>query len=110
MMTILIVIIIILIIIIYVMFYYFVFCYSSDVTYLEIKRPHNFAYKSGQWIRIACTEQGSNEYHPFTLSSAPHEENLGVHIRGVGPWTYQLRHTYNPEAIKFGRWPKVNSI
>lgn len=66
-----------------------------DVTNLVFKRPVNFNYKSGQWVRIACLDLGGSEYHPFTLTSAPHEENLSLHIRAVGPWTTNLRMTYN---------------
>ncbi len=53
----------------------------ADVTRVEFQRPRNFDYKSGQWVRIACGQLASNEYHPFTLTSAPHEDTLAVHIR-----------------------------
>jgi dual oxidase len=79
----------------------------SDVTYLEMKRPLNFQYKSGQWVRVACLARGKNEYHPFTLTSAPHEENLTLHIRAVGPWTYGIRRLYDPRLLKDGKLPKV---
>uniref|UniRef100_A0A4W6D0Z4 NAD(P)H oxidase (H2O2-forming) n=1 Tax=Lates calcarifer TaxID=8187 RepID=A0A4W6D0Z4_LATCA len=59
----------------------------SGVTHLEFKRPQGFVYRSGQWVRIACLMLGTDEYHPFTLTSAPHEETLSLHIRAVGPWT-----------------------
>ncbi|KAK3606272.1 hypothetical protein CHS0354_037948 [Potamilus streckersoni] len=67
----------------------------SDVTSLTFKRPLNFDYKSGQWVRISCQNLGEHEYHPFTLTSAPHEENLSLHIRALGPWTMNLRKTYD---------------
>jgi dual oxidase len=67
----------------------------SQVTGLYFKRPANFDYKSGQWVRIACLKLSSEEYHPFTLSSAPHEELLSLHIRSVGPWTNNLRKVYD---------------
>ncbi|XP_063053869.1 dual oxidase 1-like [Engraulis encrasicolus] len=69
----------------------------SGVTYLEFKRPVGFAYRSGQWVRVACLALGSDEYHPFTLTSAPHQETLSLHIRAVGPWTSQLRDCYHPD-------------
>uniref|UniRef100_A0A665WC44 NAD(P)H oxidase (H2O2-forming) n=1 Tax=Echeneis naucrates TaxID=173247 RepID=A0A665WC44_ECHNA len=59
----------------------------SGVTHLKFKRPQGFMYRSGQWVRIACLMLGTDEYHPFTLTSAPHEETLSLHIRAVGPWT-----------------------
>lgn len=66
----------------------------SNVTYLKFKKPFGFDYKSGQWVRIACLPLGEGEYHPFTLTSAPHEEYLSVHVRAVGPWTNNLRTSY----------------
>jgi len=79
----------------------------SDVTYLEFKRPIGFEYKSGQWVRIACLVLGELEYHPFTLTSAPNEENLMLHIRAVGPWTMNLRTTYDPTVIRDHPYPKL---
>ncbi|KAF3854959.1 hypothetical protein F7725_023014 [Dissostichus mawsoni] len=71
----------------------------SGVTHLEFKRPQGFVYRSGQWVRIACLKLGTDEYHPFTLTSAPHEETLSLHIRAVGPWTSQLRDLYTEESL-----------
>ena len=79
----------------------------ADVTALHIKRPSNFEYKSGQWVRIACPVLSGSEYHPFTLSSAPHEKNLSLHIRAVGPWTRNLRRVYDPTVIRDHALPKV---
>ncbi|CAB4031878.1 dual oxidase 1 precursor, partial [Paramuricea clavata] len=79
----------------------------SDVTNLQFKRPVNFNYKSGQWVRIACLDLGGSEYHPFTLTSAPHEENLSLHIRAVGPWTINLRSTYNKDNLQDRPFPKL---
>ncbi|XP_063956076.1 dual oxidase 2-like isoform X4 [Lytechinus pictus] len=79
----------------------------SDVTMLEFKRPQGFEYKSGQWVRIACKTLSSSEYHPFTLTSAPHEENLSLHIRAVGPWTMNLRSTYDPNVVREHPLPKL---
>ncbi|XP_066271340.1 dual oxidase 2-like isoform X5 [Branchiostoma lanceolatum] len=80
----------------------------SNVTTLKFKRPTNFDYKSGQWVRIASAALGDNEYHPFTLTSAPHEDTLSLHIRSVGPWTNNLRKVYDPTKMQpdFG-YPKV---
>lgn len=65
-----------------------------DVTKLEFSKPAGFEYKSGQWVRIATAALSANEFHPFTLSSAPHEANLTCHIRAVGPFTANIRRIY----------------
>jgi len=74
----------------------------SDVTGLTFKRPAGFDYKSGQWVRIACTELGGGEYHPFTLTSAPHEDHLSLHIRALGPWTKNIRQAVDPKSHSTG--------
>lgn len=80
----------------------------SGVTHLEFKRPQGFVYRSGQWVRIACLMLGTDEYHPFTLTSSPHEETLSLHIRAVGPWTSQLRELYTEESLlELGAYPKL---
>uniref|UniRef100_A0A3B4Z7W2 NAD(P)H oxidase (H2O2-forming) n=1 Tax=Stegastes partitus TaxID=144197 RepID=A0A3B4Z7W2_9TELE len=80
----------------------------SGVTHLEFKRPQGFVYRSGQWVRIACLMLGTDEYHSFTLTSAPHEETLSLHIRAVGPWTSQLRELYTEESLlELGAYPKL---
>ncbi|NXP53088.1 DUOX2 oxidase, partial [Heliornis fulica] len=80
----------------------------SGVTHLRFQRPQDFDYKSGQWVRIACVALGTNEYHPFTLTSAPHEDTLSLHIRAAGPWTTRLRELYSPESLALiGRLPKL---
>uniref|UniRef100_A0A8C7NU87 NAD(P)H oxidase (H2O2-forming) n=1 Tax=Oncorhynchus mykiss TaxID=8022 RepID=A0A8C7NU87_ONCMY len=80
----------------------------SEVTYLEFKRPQGFVYRSGQWVRVACLALGTDEYHPFTLTSAPHEETLSLHIRAIGPWTSHLREAYAPNNLEQLRtYPKL---
>ncbi|KAL4227430.1 hypothetical protein ACF0H5_012874 [Mactra antiquata] len=79
----------------------------SGVLGLTFKRPLNFEYRSGQWVRIACLELGESEYHPFTLTSAPHEEHLSLHIRAVGPWTMNIRQTYDINNRGGRPYPKL---
>ncbi|KAK2493029.1 hypothetical protein MC885_010884 [Smutsia gigantea] len=80
----------------------------SGVTHLRFQRPQGFEYKSGQWVRIACLALGTTEYHPFTLTSAPHEDTLSLHIRAAGPWTTRLREIYSPPTGDgCVRYPKV---
>lgn len=54
---------------------------------------------------------GADEYHPFTLTSAPHEDTLSLHIRAVGPWTSQLRELYAEESLlELGAYPKASQM
>ncbi|KAI2797837.1 hypothetical protein BLOT_015257 [Blomia tropicalis] len=81
--------------------------HPSNVTHLEFKKPPNFDYKSGQWMRIACVELNSNEYHPFTIASAPHEQTLSMYIRAVGPFTKNLRQIYDCNTLNGRPYPKL---
>ena len=66
----------------------------SEVTNLVFKRPLDFHYMAGQYVKIALVNSGTgrDEYHPFTLTSAPHENFLSVHIRTCKGWTKVLRN------------------
>ena len=68
----------------------------SDVIKVKFYRPPNFKYLSGQWVRLACTAFRSEEFHSFTLTSAPHENFLSCHIKAQGPWTWKLRNYFDP--------------
>ncbi|XP_065202273.1 dual oxidase [Planococcus citri] len=68
----------------------------SDVIRVKFYRPPNFKYLSGQWVRLACTAFRQNEFHSFTLTSAPHENFLSCHIKAQGPWTWKLRNYFDP--------------
>ncbi|XP_053211640.1 dual oxidase-like isoform X2 [Panonychus citri] len=68
----------------------------SDVTKVKFARPPNFKYLSGQWVRLCCTAFRANEYHSLTLTSAPHENYLSVHVKAHGPWTWKLRGFFDP--------------
>jgi len=67
---------------------------QSSVTCIKMKRPKTFQYISGQYVRIACPALSKREFHPFTLSSSPQEEELHVHIRAIGPWTTAIRQLF----------------
>ena len=64
----------------------------SDVVKVKFYRPPNMKVLSGQWIRFSCTAIQPEEFHSFTLTSAPHEDFLSVHVKAHGPFTWRLRN------------------
>ncbi|XP_013623768.1 PREDICTED: respiratory burst oxidase homolog protein A-like [Brassica oleracea var. oleracea] len=62
---------------------------------LHMSRPDNFRYKSGQYMYLKCSEVSSLEWHPFSITSAPGDDYLSVHIRGLGDWTNKLRSKFS---------------
>ncbi|XP_041972377.1 NADPH oxidase 5 isoform X2 [Aricia agestis] len=63
----------------------------SRVTHLVIKRPPLFDFQAGDYVFVNIPAIAVYEWHPFTISSAPEQEDyLWLHIRGVGEWTNRL--------------------
>jgi len=60
--------------------------HPSKVLEVQIKKE-NINPKAGQYIFISCPEISYLQYHPFTLTSAPEEGYVSVHMRIVGDWT-----------------------
>ena len=60
--------------------------HPSDVVELQLRKKL-FSYKPGQYLFLNCPYLSHWEWHPFTITSSPEEENVSVHIRAVGDWT-----------------------
>jgi NADPH oxidase 2 len=60
--------------------------HPSKVVEVQIKKEKTKT-EAGQYIFINCPEVSYWQWHPFTLTSAPEEDYISVHIRIVGDWT-----------------------
>ncbi|KAJ3681386.1 hypothetical protein LUZ60_015875 [Juncus effusus] len=69
--------------------------YPGNVIAIYMQRPHNFKYKSGQYMFVNCSAISPFEWHPFTITSAPGEDYLSMHIRCRGDWTSTLRAIFS---------------
>ncbi|KAK0571608.1 hypothetical protein LWI29_018782 [Acer saccharum] len=63
----------------------------GNVFSLSMSKPSGFKYKSGQYIFLQCPKISPFEWHPFSITSAPGDDFLSVHIRTVGDWTRELK-------------------
>lgn len=63
---------------------------SADVVEISLPRPKQFEYNPGQYAQISIPELNVLQFHPISISSAPHEDNLTFHIRALGKWSTQL--------------------
>jgi len=70
--------------------------HPSKVLELQLKKS-TFIYKPGQYLFLNCPYIAAQEWHPFTITSAPEEDFVSVHIRIVGDWTGDLFNFLNPE-------------
>jgi hypothetical protein len=64
----------------------------SKTICLELSRPLSFRYRAGQYLFLNIPSISTFEYHPFTITSAPEEGQLRLHIRAVGDWTEKVRN------------------
>ncbi|EEH03596.1 NADPH oxidase [Histoplasma capsulatum G186AR] len=63
--------------------------HPNNVCEIQIKKE-NTKTRAGQYIFLCCPEISVWQYHPFTLTSAPEEDFISVHIRCVGDFTKAL--------------------
>ncbi|ESQ37429.1 hypothetical protein EUTSA_v10003051mg [Eutrema salsugineum] len=68
--------------------------YSGNVLALYMTKPQGFKYKSGMYMFVKCPDISKFEWHPFSVTSAPGDEYLSVHIRALGDWTSELRNRF----------------
>ncbi|KAI4326884.1 hypothetical protein L6164_019408 [Bauhinia variegata] len=81
--------------------------YPGNVLTLQMSKPPQFRYKSGQYMFVQCPAVSPYEWHPFSITSAPGDGYLSVHIRQLGDWTQELRRVFSeacepPAAGKSG--------
>ncbi|GKV02812.1 hypothetical protein SLEP1_g15203 [Rubroshorea leprosula] len=81
--------------------------YPGNVLTLQMSKPQGFKYKSGQYIFVNCAAVSPFEWHPFSITSAPGDDYVSVHIRTLGDWTRQLKTVFSevcqpPPAGKSG--------
>ncbi|KAF7324947.1 FAD-binding FR-type domain-containing protein [Mycena kentingensis (nom. inval.)] len=63
--------------------------HPAEVMELQIKKERTTA-RAGQYIFINCPEISYFQWHPFTLTSAPEEDYISIHIRVNGDFTRAL--------------------
>ncbi|KAG0244921.1 hypothetical protein BGW41_005520 [Actinomortierella wolfii] len=60
--------------------------HPSKVVEVQMQKD-GFKCKAGQYVFLNCPDISAFEWHPFTITSAPEEDYVSVHIRIVGDWT-----------------------
>ncbi|KAF9455105.1 NADPH oxidase isoform 1 [Macrolepiota fuliginosa MF-IS2] len=78
-----------------------VLVHPSGAMELRIIKP-SLKYTPGQWLFIQIPELSRFQWHPFTITSAPEDPYVSVHIRQVGDWTESLgeRLGVGPSVVK----------
>jgi NADPH oxidase len=63
--------------------------HPSQVVEIQIKKEKTTT-RAGQYIFLCCPEVSYWQWHPFTLTSAPEEDYISVHVRVAGDFTTAL--------------------
>jgi len=63
-----------------------VLVHPSGAMEFRIEKP-GFKYTAGQWLFLQIPDVSGFQWHPFTITSAPEDPYVSVHVRQVGDWT-----------------------
>ncbi|KAK7924345.1 hypothetical protein PG985_006399 [Apiospora marii] len=83
--------------------------HPSNVCEIQIKKE-NTKTRAGQYIFFCCPEVSLWQYHPFTLTSAPEEDYISIHMRVVGDFTRAVSAALGCEWDKKGDSSKVVGV
>ncbi|KAG0254277.1 hypothetical protein DFQ27_006939 [Actinomortierella ambigua] len=80
-----------------------VILHPSKVVEIQIKKQ-DCNPLAGQYIFVNCPEVSLWQWHPFTLTSAPEEDYLSIHMRVVGDFTKSLAKKLGCDVEGRGEW------
>ncbi|KAF9611781.1 hypothetical protein IFM89_034979 [Coptis chinensis] len=68
--------------------------YKGNVLALYMTKPPGFRYENSMYMFVKCPNISPFEWHPFSITSAPGDDYLSIHIRTLGDWTTELRNRF----------------
>lgn len=77
---------------------------ANGVTRLRFKKPKNFDFHPGDYLRLHVPQLSRLQWHPFTISAAPEASTIGVHVRNNGDWTGALHNLSRKKASDGKTW------
>ncbi|KAG8047609.1 hypothetical protein GUJ93_ZPchr0008g12852 [Zizania palustris] len=66
----------------------------GNVLTITMSKPYGFRYRSGQYMFLQCPTVSPFEWHPFSITSAPGDDYISVHIQTRGDWTHELKRIF----------------
>jgi hypothetical protein len=78
---------------------------------LKIERPCDFDFHAGDYVYVNIPDVAKFEWHPFTISSAPEDEDyITLHVRVAGGWTGRLYSICQEDAERILRQQSFHRI
>ncbi len=65
---------------------------------VQVTFEKRWDYRPGQFVFVMIPALGVHEWHPFSISSAPHELLVSLHIDVDGDWTQRLANLLAKES------------
>jgi NADPH oxidase len=85
----------------------------AGVVRISFPKTEAFRYKGGQYVFLCIPGLSIWQWHPFSISSAPHEKEVHLHVRSLGNWTRRLHDTASttPSTMKVkARYCRLNAV
>lgn len=79
-----------------------VILHQSQVFEFQIRKP-SFRFTPGQYIYLNVPSVSWYQWHPFTITSAPEDDFVAIHIRVVGNWTGKVAESFGIRRSSEGR-------
>jgi hypothetical protein len=57
---------------------------------LRLRLPKVFHHEPGQYAELKVPAISRMQWHPFTIASAPHEDEMVFYVKAAGNWTTEL--------------------
>ncbi len=65
---------------------------------LAVTKPLDFEFVAGAYAFLKVPDVSLDEWHPFTIASAPEDEHLILYCKAVGDWTRATLELFCPPA------------
>jgi predicted ferric reductase len=63
---------------------------DREIVQITIAKPEGFDYSPGQFVQLSVPAISLFQYHPVSISSAPHEDTVTFQFRALGDWTSDI--------------------
>ncbi|GMH43662.1 hypothetical protein BSKO_11584 [Bryopsis sp. KO-2023] len=72
----------------------------GNVMAMYISKPKRFRYKSGMYVFLNCPQLSQFEWHPYTMTSAPRDDFIGVHVAALGDWSSAINDMFSSLEVQ----------
>ncbi|CAD7702659.1 unnamed protein product, partial [Ostreobium quekettii] len=65
-----------------------------------VSRPKRFNYKPGMYVFINCQKISRFEWHPYSITSAPGDAYIRLHVASLGDWSTAVHDLYSSQEVQ----------